>query len=204
MGKKNGHSDMDLVPQGAAPESGLGEYLIENEAEAWGLDLRNASHTYQKIWTEQERFLRAFRIGGTIKAGLKNIEVCRRTVELWRPSNLLRFQDRFQVAYEEFADSQEEILYALNSGLKPGQNPVGLLATVNAHRPEKWRANIQVTHEVGREVMATLQKIQEHHPGYPGLREASGDKPWMVEGTVAEEEQPEVGVGGNPGKAQGY
>ena len=37
MGRKNAHGDTDLAPAGdRLPESGLGGYLVENEAEAWG------------------------------------------------------------------------------------------------------------------------------------------------------------------------
>ena len=49
------------------------------------------------FWADQERFLAAFRDGGTIKAGLANVKVCRQTVELWRPHNLFQFAEKFQV-----------------------------------------------------------------------------------------------------------
>ena len=101
MSEDNGHGDAELVPTEAGlPDVVLDAYLIENEAEAWGIDLRNASHTQQKVWAEQERFLEGFRTGGTIAKGLANVSVCRRTVELWRQHDLLSFQDRFLAAHE--------------------------------------------------------------------------------------------------------
>ena len=183
MGKRNddynGHGDMELAAGSDLAAGDLDQYLIENEAEAWGINLRDASHKLQKCWSEQERFLAAFRTGGTIKAGLSNVKVCRRTAELWKEHDLLRFRERFLAAHETFVDSQENILYALNEGLKPGQVPTGLLATLNANRSEKWRQNVAVTHEVGREVMATLKKLQEQSQS----ELPEGDtRPGMVDG----------------------
>ena len=142
-------------------DNDLGNYLVEDEAAAWGLDLRKASYTHQKIWAEQERFLAAFRDGGTIKAGLANVKVCRRTLELWRQQNLLQFAERFQQAHEDFCDSQEEIVYKLNKELNSGQTPLSVLATLNANRPSKWRPNVQVTHDLGQRVMSALQAAQQ-------------------------------------------
>ena len=151
----------ELVPApDTAADNNLGNYLVEDEAAAWGLDLRSASYLHQKIWAEQERFLAAFRDGGTIKAGLANVKVCRRTVELWRQQNLLQFAERFQQAHEDFCDSQEEIIYKLNKELKPGQTPLSVLATLNANRPAKWRPNVQV-HDLGQRVMSALQAAQQ-------------------------------------------
>jgi hypothetical protein len=63
----HGSSRTELAP---APDTvadhDLGNYLMEDETAAWGLDLRSASYLHQKIWAEQERFLAAFRDGGTI------------------------------------------------------------------------------------------------------------------------------------------
>ena len=59
MSEKNGHGDMELVPAGAGlPDVPENAYLIADEAEAWGIDLRNASHTEQKVWAEEEAVFR--------------------------------------------------------------------------------------------------------------------------------------------------
>ncbi|MCH8279366.1 MAG: hypothetical protein J4N84_14605 [Chloroflexi bacterium] len=158
MGKKNGHGNADLAPAG--DQLAESDYLVENEAEAWGFDLRNASHTHQKVWTEQERFLSAFRAGGTIKAGLANVKVCRRTVELWKEHDLLRFRERFLAAHETFCDTQEEIIYTINKGLKPGHNVTSALATLNANRPLKWRPTIKVAVDVPNELIQQLRALQ--------------------------------------------
>ena len=122
--------------------------------------MRNASHTVQKVWTEQERFQDAFRTGGTIKAGLANVTVCRRTVELWKQHDLLRFQNQLLAAHQACCDSQELILYGLNEGPKPGRLPTGLLATLKANRPLKWRPTIKVAHKVPNELIQQLRQLQ--------------------------------------------
>ena len=89
------------------------------------------------------------------------MSVCRRTVELWRSHDLLRFQERFLAAHEAFCDSQESILYTLNEGLKPGQVPTGLLATLNANRPLKWRPTMKVDVDIPNELIQQLRALQE-------------------------------------------
>jgi hypothetical protein len=85
-------------------------------------------------------------------------------VELWKQHDTLRFKERFLAAHEEFCDSQEQILYSLNGGLKPGQNPVGLLGTLNANRPEKWHPALKLTHEVPNELIQQLQRLKALGP----------------------------------------
>lgn len=59
MSENNGHGDTELVPAVAgSPDVAESEYLITDEAEAWGLDFRTASHTEQKVWAEEEAVFR--------------------------------------------------------------------------------------------------------------------------------------------------
>ena len=146
------------------PRQGLADTGRSPSLKSYRRPAAAASYTHQKIWSEQERFLAAFRTGGTIKAGLENVTVCRRTVELWKQHDTLRFKERFLAAHEEFCDSQEQILYSLNGGLKPGQNPVGLLGTLNANRPEKWHPALKLTHEVPNELIQQLQRLKALGP----------------------------------------
>ena len=172
--------DSNLMPQEE-------DFLVRDEAESWGFDLRNLSYLHQKIWSEQERFLASYRAGGTIKAGLVNVTVVRRTVELWKQNNLLRFSERLSAAHETFCDSQEEILYTLNEGLKPGQVPTGLLATLNSNRPLKWRPNIAVTHGAENELIKALRGVQQEARELRHARVIDGQLiedqklPWEIE-----------------------
>ena len=138
------------------------------------------------VWAEPQRFLAGFRTGGTIKARLANVKVCRRTLELWKQHDLLRFRDRFLAAHQEFCDSQEQILYGLNEGPKPGQVPTGLLATLNANRPHKWGPDIRVTHEVLNELIQQLRKLQElsKEPEQSQATDSAGDQVIDWEGRV--------------------
>jgi hypothetical protein len=115
-------------------------------------------------WRKMELFLVAFRVRGTVKAALAAMPtpISRRIVELWRSNNTLQFGDRFQLAHEDFADSQEELIYELNAQIKPGQTPLSILATLNANRPSKWRPqSVQVEHTLGQKVMAALQAANQ-------------------------------------------
>jgi hypothetical protein len=140
-----------------------GEELVESELEVWGYSIQSISHMDLIKWRKMELFLVAFRVRGTVKAALAAMPtpISRRIVELWRSNNTLQFGERFQLAHEDFADSQEELIYELNAQIKPGQTPLSILATLNANRPAKWRANVQVTHELGAKVMSALQAAQQ-------------------------------------------
>lgn len=161
--------------------------LAVDQATAWGIDLRKLSYLHQKIWTEQERFLAAYRIKGTIAEALEQVSVVRRTVELWRQRDLLHFQDRLLDAHETFTDSQETIIYNLNKGLKPGQSPLSVLASLNANRAEKWRPNIKLTHDVPNEVIQQMRELQAQalalRQGQP--QDSSEPTEKIVEGSVA-------------------
>lgn len=129
----------------------------------------------------QDAFLEAFRKHGTIRKGYTLAAISRETVRRWINEDVFGFAARYRDAHDDWVDSQEELLNKMNAGLKPGQTPIGLLASLNASRPDKWSRNVQVTHEVGQAVLATLQKIQEQQPA-PSLPEAKPDKPWVIEG----------------------
>jgi hypothetical protein len=60
-----------------------------------------------------------------------------------------------------------------------------LMGALNANHPDKWSRNIQVTHEVGREVMATLQKIQEQQQQTPTVP-INSDEPWKTASKLEE------------------
>ena len=163
----------DLAPQEA-------DYLVQDEAESWGLDLSTFSTQEKMAWVEQEKFLDGYAKKGTIHHAVKGCSVVRRTVNLWKQNNYLRFAERFAEAHEAFCDSQEQILYTLNEGLKPGQVPTGLLATLNSNRPLKWRPNIAVTHGADNDLLKALRGVQQEARE---LREAR-----VVDGQVVEEQ----------------
>jgi len=75
MSTGDNHADHGSRRAGLVPapdtvaDNDLGNYLVEDKAAAWGLDLRKSSYLHQKLWAEQERFLAAFRDGGTSRLG---------------------------------------------------------------------------------------------------------------------------------------
>ena len=129
----------------------------------------------------QDSFLDAYRKYGTQRKGCQVAGIHRDTVRRWVNENTLGFRQRFTDAHDDYVDSIEELLDTMNKGLKPGQTPIGILAQLNAERPDKWSRNVQVTHEVGREVMSTLKAIQDQQGKPEAVTEAR--KPWqLVEG----------------------
>ena len=130
------------------------------DTDAEGLDSRGLSYADKKVWEQQERFLQGFGAGGNIMAGLKVAGVVRRTQERWRQLDKLGFRQRFEDAHKDYCDSLENEMQELIEGLKPGQNPLVLLARANAEMPAKYRPNAALpADETAKEILAELRRM---------------------------------------------
>ena len=159
------------------------------------IDPTTLPYGQQLTWERQERFLDGFSRFGTVTKAVQAAGININTVQYWDKGDKLGFTERYRHARRAFVDKLENmVLDRLEDPHGNRGSDVLLIAKLNKEDPEHWTRNVQVTHEVGREVMATLQRIQEQQPAQPGLPEATVEKPWMVEGTVAKD-------GGTPGKA---
>lgn len=109
---------------------------------------------------KMDKALEGYSKWGTILRAAEEAGVGRNTVTRWRKEDALGFEARFLDAHEAFCDRQEGIVYSLNEGLKPGQNPLSVLATLNANRPGKWRPNVPITVDIPNETLKALQALQ--------------------------------------------
>ena len=169
------NDDTELARQGAAPEAFLdAEPLVDVDS----LDYRQRQ-TYQR----QEVFLEAYVQYGTL---LKAAEIANCHYDCayqWRKRDAFHWIERWQQAVERRREHAER-KYVLDRLDNPHGNygtDVLAIAYMNRIDPDHWRRDIQVTHEVGREVMATLQKIQEQQQPAQ-LPSSDADTPWLVEG----------------------
>ena len=108
-------------------------------------DLSKKPVLYSTVPT-QDAFLEAFAEIGNItqaceRLHAKGVAIHRVTASSWIKKNTQGFTARFIEAEEAFADRLEGKATELIHQLKPGNSPLILIASLNAHRPDKWRPN---------------------------------------------------------------
>jgi hypothetical protein len=119
---------------------------------------------------DQNRFLHALEELGTIKDACEHAGVVRSTIKTWVRDDVQGFAERYMESEEVFADSLERMAYDRVALQAPRDNPVLLIALLNAHKPAKYRPGTAVSESAAREVMAEWRK----HRAELGARFAKG------------------------------
>lgn len=147
----------------------------EVDTEAW---LEALSHQQRDCYQRQETTLASYAKLGTLKKAAALAGISRETHRNWESQDTLGYRQRFRDAHAEFVESQESLLYTLNEGLVPGQNVTGLLATLNANHPDKWRGNQQtvVVEDSVLQALASLQALDaETRKQLPAAKVVEGE-----------------------------
>ncbi|MCL0043419.1 hypothetical protein M1N17_03165 [Dehalococcoidia bacterium] len=111
--------------------------------------------------TNQKKFLKAFAQCGTVKGAAVAAGITRQAVYLWR-SGEPEFEDAFQEARDEFADRLEEIALDRLTHPEGGRGGDLLLITLlNAHKPEKYRANTTEQTDNAKTVIKELRAMSK-------------------------------------------
>jgi hypothetical protein len=119
---------------------------------------RSLTQSQKTTHDRQERFLAGFAAGGNITAGLKVAEIDRRTQELWRSKDVFGFRARFNAAHLDYCDALESKMQELINELKPGNNPLILLARLNKEMPQSYRPGVQLADDTAKDVLDQLRK----------------------------------------------
>ena len=137
----------------------------------------------RSCWERQDAVILAYQTLGTLSKAAESIGLSADAAWLWSKQNIHDFNTRMERGRQGYRDHLEAMVEERLS------NPAGnrgsdvlLMGALNANHPDKWSRNIQVTHEVGREVMATLQKIQEQQSLPEAQKPTDTSKPWVTEG----------------------
>ena len=141
------------------------------------------NHAEKQCWDRQDLVIEAYRSLGTLAKAAQAVGLTPDAAWLWTKSNIHDFNTRMERGRQGYRDHLEAMVEERLS------NPTGnrgsdvlLMGALNANHPEKWSRNVQVTHEVGQQVLATLQKIQEGQAPKASLEPSK--PPWVVEGSV--------------------
>ena len=114
----------------------------------------------KETWNRQEGFLAAYSECGSIRKAAPAAEVPRVTVMWWNRTDYLGFKARFEVAQHQFREMLQDMAVARVQAQKPNDNPVLLIALLNAHWPDKYRPNQQESDDTAKEVLAKLSEMQ--------------------------------------------
>ena len=109
----------------------------------------------------QDAFLGAFCLAGTVRKAAQESGVPRYTVYSWRRNDTQGFRARLAEAQEEFGDYLEDIALERIKLQKPNDNPILILAFLNANKPEKYRRDASYADNAGKEIMAELKKLRK-------------------------------------------
>ena len=152
-----------------------------------------------QCWDRQDAVILAYQDVGTLSKAAQVTNLSPNAVYQWTKLNIHDFNTRMERGRQGYRDTLEAMVQERLS------NPTGnrgsdvlLMGALNANHPDKWSRNIQVTHEVGREVMATIRKIQEQQETSLPIEGDSEDKPWLTSSTVVEGESEVVEDGVPP------
>ena len=122
---------------------------------------RDVGPVAEAMLQRQDRFLEGLAKYGNDTKGCRHASVDRDTVRRWKNEDVFNFNTRYRDALDEYTDGLEDLLDTYNRGIKPGQTPIGILAALNANRPDKWRPNSKISLEVPNELVQQLRQLQE-------------------------------------------
>lgn len=123
-----------------------------------GKKMKKPGRPQREQLRSQNRFLEALEQLGTIRDACEHSGVNRLTVKGWVRDDSQGFSERYIEAEEIFADSLERMAYDRVAQQSPRDNPVLLIALLNAHKPAKYRPGTAVSESAAREVMAEWRK----------------------------------------------
>lgn len=106
----------------------------------------------------QDAFLAAFILVGSIKGAAAALKISRSTVHSWINNNLHGFKQKYMDAQEDFRESLQDMAMDRVKNQKPGDNPVLLITMLNAHWPEKYRRTGYLADNSAKEIMGEWKK----------------------------------------------
>ena len=144
------------------------------------------SVTDERCWQHQIAVIEAYCGLGTLAKAAEAAGLTPDAVYYWQTNDTHGFNARLAaVGIPGYRDYLENMVHERLSEPQGNRgSDVLLMGALNANHPDKWSRNVTVTHEVGREVMATLRQIQEQQDQKPAAV-ADSLEPWkqgVIEG----------------------
>ena len=111
----------------------------------------------EDVKARQDFFMTLYAELGSIRAAVKEMGLNRRTVNRWMKDDVQGFKERFEEAKFNFREMLQDI--AVNRVKEQGSkdNPVLLIALLNAHWADKYRPQTTSVDDTAKEVLSDLR-----------------------------------------------
>lgn len=121
----------------------------------------------EQVLARQNAFIVAYGECGTIKSAALAAEVGRSTVNEWVRNDVQNFKAKFAEAKDIYADTIQDMAWKRVQNQKPSDNPVLLLAHLNAHVAAFRKSQLANVSEV-KEMMAEWKRFERENRKAPG------------------------------------
>jgi hypothetical protein len=129
----------------------------------------------------QEAYLSAFALVGSVKKACEATGIARQLVSYWSVGDKLGFKDRYAAAREDFREGLQDIAVARVKDQAPGDNPALLIKLLEAHWPDKYRRAGYIADGTAKEMIDGWRKFVRDGRSQAKARKGEGDRHNAVE-----------------------
>ena len=111
----------------------------------------------EDVKARQDLFLSLYSELGSIRAAAKEMNISRRTPTRWIKDDIQGFKERFEEAKFNFREMLQDLAVNRVKEQSSKDNPVLLIALLNAHWAEKYRPQTTSVDDTAKEVLSDLR-----------------------------------------------
>jgi tRNA A37 N6-isopentenylltransferase MiaA len=139
------HSDGELEPLNLTPQD-------------WGLP-EKPTFVQQRTWDTQQRFLKRFAERGKLALSAADVGISPMALHKWQNSDKYNFQKRFELAYQSYRETQEELNEEWVRETKHNSQ-IYRIFHMKAIWPEKYRDDVKPqSTDAGRQLLDRLTEM---------------------------------------------
>jgi len=117
----------------------------------------------KKMLANQDAFLAAYTLVGSVKKACESIGITREAVSSWNRNDIKGFRERYISAQEDFREGLQDMAVERVKMQKPSDNPVLLITLLNAHWPEKYRRTGYAVESAGKDMIDAWKKWEKEN-----------------------------------------
>ena len=111
----------------------------------------------EDVKARQDLFIGLYSEMGSIRAAAKEMNISRRTPTRWIKDDIQGFKERFEEAKFNFREMLQDLAVNRVKEQSSKDNPVLLIALLNAHWAEKYRPQTTSVDDTAKEVLSDLR-----------------------------------------------
>ena len=111
----------------------------------------------EDVKARQDFFMTLYAELGSIRAASKEMGINRKTVNRWIKGDVQGFRERFEESKYDFREMLQDLAVNRVKEQSPKDNPVLLIALLNAHWSEKYRPQVTSVDDTAKEVLGEMR-----------------------------------------------